>query len=636
VRPSPPRFLNSGDTLELPVVVHNATDRPLTVDVGVRADNLALSGTPGRRVQVPARDRIELRFPAAAGHPGTARFQVAAVSGSMRDGAQLELPVLTPTTSEDFATYGVLDAGTAVQPVAAPTGALPNYGGLAITTSSTELQSLTDAVLYLQHYPFACSEQLASRMLAINALRDVIGAFAGTGAPSAAEIDATTAADLAILGERQLDDGGFGLWTNRNDEWPFFSVHVTHALVRAKVRGVAVDERVLSRALDHLTRVDTAVPRAYPPAARHVIASYALYVRHLAGRSDPAAARALLQSAGGANELPLEAVGWLLATVARDPGSRATVAELLRFVESRASETAGTATFANSVGKGAHLVVSSARRTDAAVLEALIEADPNNTLIPKLVRGLLAGRVRGRWISTQENVFILLALARYFDVFEKTPPAFTARAWLGTRFVGEQAFAGRKTERYRIDVPQAQLSKTAEDLTLSKVGAGRLYYRIAMTYAPAGRSVPAALHGFAVRRSYQGVDDPADVRRGADGVWVIRAGARVRVRIDMVATALRHHVALVDWLPAGLEAEDPDLVKRRRRVSRGWYEHRAFLDARVEAFSTRLDGGEYALEYIATATTPGTFVAPPARAEEMYAPETFGRSASDVVRVEAR
>jgi uncharacterized protein YfaS (alpha-2-macroglobulin family) len=37
---------------------------------------------------------------------------------------------------------------------------------------------------------------------------------------------------------------------------------------------------------------------------------------------------------------------------------------------------------------------------------------------------------------------------------------------------------------------------------------------------------------------------------------------------------------------------------------------------------------------MARATTPGTFVVPPTKAEEMYMPETFGRSASDRVVVE--
>jgi hypothetical protein len=36
---------------------------------------------------------------------------------------------------------------------------------------------------------------------------------------------------------------------------------------------------------------------------------------------------------------------------------------------------------------------------------------------------------------------------------------------------------------------------------------------------------------------------------------------------------------------------------------------------------------------VARATTPGSFIVPPTKAEEMYQPETFGRSATDRVEV---
>jgi len=43
VRPSPPRFLNYGDTFELPVVLQNQTDKALQVDVAVRAVNASIT-----------------------------------------------------------------------------------------------------------------------------------------------------------------------------------------------------------------------------------------------------------------------------------------------------------------------------------------------------------------------------------------------------------------------------------------------------------------------------------------------------------------------------------------------------------------------------------------------------------------
>ena len=57
-------------------------------------------------------------------------------------------------------------------------------------------------------------------------------------------------------------------------------------------------------------------------------------------------------------------------------------------------------------------------------------------------------------------------------------------------------------------------------------------------------------------------------------------------------------------------------------------------DERVEAFTSLLWDGVYTYTYVARATTPGEFIAPPAKAEEMYAPETFGRGATDRVIVE--
>ncbi len=184
-------------------------------------------------------------------------------------------------------------------------------------------------------------------------------------------------------------------------------------------------------------------------------------------------------------------------------------------------------------------------------------------------------------------------------------------------------------------------------LLISKDGPGRLYYRIGMDYAPRSLELAAAQHGFEVERRYEAIEDPADVQRLKDGSWQIRAGARIAVELTMVATASRYHVALVDPLPAGLEVINPDLTPSAippvganplERGGRGWwwgpwYQHQNLRDNRVEAFTALLPGGVYSYRYEARATTPGEFVVPPAKAEEMYTPETFGRSASDRVVV---
>jgi uncharacterized protein YfaS (alpha-2-macroglobulin family) len=61
----------------------------------------------------------------------------------------------------------------------------------------------------------------------------------------------------------------------------------------------------------------------------------------------------------------------------------------------------------------------------------------------------------------------------------------------------------------------------------------------------------------------------------------------------------------------------------------GWwspFDHREIRDDRVVYSATVLWAGTYTATYIARATTPGSFIRPPAHAEEMYNPAVNGRS----------
>jgi uncharacterized protein YfaS (alpha-2-macroglobulin family) len=649
VRPSAPRFLNFGDKFELPIVVQNQTDTPMETDVAVRASNADLTEGSGRRVTVPANDRVEVRFPVSAQRAGTARFQIAGVSGKWADSAEIELPVWTPATTEAFATYGEIDDGAIAQPVKAPSDAIKQFGGLEVTTSSTELQALTDAVLYLVAYPFECSEQLSSRVLAIAALKDVLAAFKAKGLPEPKEMISAVDRDLKRLASMQNDDGGFGFWHRGDESWPYLSIHVAHALQRAKEKRFDVPSSMTDRAKKYLREIERHIPSYYGPVARRSLVAYSLYVRNLMDDRDSASARRVIAEAG-LDGLSLEAIGWLLSVLSGDAASQTQVAAIRKHLNNHATEEAATAHFVTSYGDSDYLLLHSDRRTDGVILEALIKDQPSSDLIPKIVRGLLAHRKAGRWENTQENAFVLLALDKYFATYEKVTPDFVARAWLGDAYAGGHEFRGRSTDRYNVNVPMRALAErgASQNLILSKEGPGRLYYRVGMQYAPASLKLDPSEHGFTVERVYEAIDKAADVRRDADGAWHIKAGARVRVKLTMVAPSRRYHVALVDPIPAGLEALNPALAvtgsvpqdkndqtaDRWWWFSRPWFEHQNMRDERVEAFASLLWEGVHTYSYVARATTPGVFVVPPPKAEEMYHPETFGRGGTDRVIVE--
>ncbi len=639
VRPSAPRFFNYGDEFELPIVVQNQTDSAMTVDVVVQTSNLELVGSPGRRVTVPANDRVEVRFPARTVSPGTARFRAAAVSGDHADAQIVALPVYTPATAEAFATYGVIDQGAIIQSISAPREVIPQFGGLEINTSSTALQALTDAVLYLADYRYPSSDAYASRIKAISALRDVLGAFEAEGLASPDELDATVRRDIAELSTLQNNDGGFGWWSRYRPSSPYQSIQAMHALTIARTAGFTVSDRVMSNGNWYLRSIEDRIPTDYSQRSKDALLAYALHVRSLGGDRDVEAALALWQRRG--TDLESDALAWIWPVV----GDDAAEADIERVLNNRVVETAGAAAFVTDYGEDAYLLLHSNRRTDAIVLDALITMAPESDLVAKVVAGLLANRVKGRWRNIQENSFILLALNRYFAVFEADDPDFVARVWLGELYAAEHQFSGRSTDRALTLVPMTELLAAGDtNLVVHKDGEGRLYYRLGLRYAPDDLNLDPADRGFVVQRGYAAVDDPGDVWRDDDGVWNVLAGAQVRVTVTIVNDSRRTNMALVDPLPAGFEPLNPALAVTGDVDSRGggaadswwrrtWYSHQNLRDDRAEAFSSYLWAGTHEYSYVVRATTPGTYIVPSAKAEEIYAPEVFGRSGTDIVVV---
>ncbi len=705
VRPSLPRFLNYKDQCELPFVVQNTTDKPVSAELVVRASNLSdpnstnpsennnsnapekdASTAPelyltGRSFEIPANDRVEIRLPVAANSLGSAEVQVATFAGGSTDAAELSIPLQPPVTSESFATYGQLDEGAVAQKITVPTNVINEVGGLEITTSSTAMQQLFDAGEYLESYPFACSEQLSSQLLGMGALRDLISKFkTATNDVKESELVPLLNKNVIELSKRQQSDGGFGLWVkDEKVKYPFVSIQCARALWECSKRKIPVSEHVLDRCRAYLKSIETLIPKQYRGAETTSLSAYALNFRFQMNDSDPVKAKKVIsdavkgytsrssKTAKGAAEnrtnlslqellpraMSMECMAWLLPVLCSDRKNNAQEIDAIQNILSASiDETSSTASLSdNPYGDLSYLMYYSTNRLNAIVLESLISSQSTNDVIPKMVKALLQRRRNGRWLTTQENGCSLLALSKYFSVYEKSEPDFIAQFWLGEAISFEEKFVGRNLNSHEMKIPMEYLQTHMQDelLTLAKKGVGRLYYRVGMKCASKDLKVPAVSRGFTIERKYLPVDSPTDVTRDAAGTLQVKSGATLKVVVKIETPGMRYHVAMVDPFPAGFEALNPDTVGTRtvsddtnddvapdsaqvQRIWSGlWFDHQNFRDNQAEAFSTILYNGTVEYTYFVRATTPGTFIVPPCKIEEMYAPETFGRTASEVV-----
>ncbi len=657
VRPSLPRFLNYGDKFEGSVMVDNQTGDDQRVLVGTRGLNVKLGADKEKFVTIKAGESREVRFDMEVDKVGTMRLQFAAMSNAGRDATQISIPVHYPATSKAFADYGMTDASVQ-RMIEPPADALPAFGGLDLTFSSTALSGLEDAVDFLVTYPYECAEQTASRVIPIFALGEILDDFPIATVSDRVKRDIISAEGIARLLDKQLWDGGFGYWA-ATESWPYLTNWVTLALLEGKRAGHTVDQDAIDRALRYVENFvqyghKTRWGIYYDWTSR----AFGLWLLSGEKRGESLFATVYAHR----EDMPLYAKAQLMSAAHRY-GKTIERDALLEDIKKAVVESPRAIHFAESTSEaassGLRVLMHSNTQTDAIVLMALLEVAPTDTMLPKVMAGIMADRdpLRGgRWGTTHANAWALLAASRYYETVEGTEPDFTAKIWLDTEFGGEHEFKGRSMAKTHSRLPMAKLQgKKERQLTLQKEGPGKLYYRLGLQYAPADLKQPADDQGFLVYREYEALPaldedepDPEAVKRLADGTWQVKAGTNVKVTLHIVARDRANYVVVDDALPAGFEGQNERFVtsvgaapttSRHTGGSTWWwgwwfrFDHTQLRDDRMLLFSDHMYAGVYEYSYTARATTIGEFHLPPVKAEAMYEPERFGHSSSSKVTV---
>ena len=245
------------------------------------------------------------------------------------------------------------------------------------------------------------------------------------------------------------------------------------------------------------------------------------------------------------------------------------------------------------------LLLVSNTKTTALALDALMREAPEHALITKLARGVLDARARGRWSSTQENLVVLQAMRRYFDIYEKDDAELHRQAVVRHRRVRRAGV--RRPQRPRAASRSVDWSDARAGLD-ARPRAARRPAPAACTTAsasPTRRSrpnLPPLDAGFIVRRTYTR-DRRSDRRRRSSPTAAGRSSSAraCSSRSRRSTRRARHAVALVDPLPAGFEAVNTSLATAERAVRRAERDRLGLpshmRDNRSEVFAMQLAEG---------------------------------------------
>jgi hypothetical protein len=650
VRPAVPRILRAGDTVSIGALITSRLAGRSGVDIEVSAKGLTPLGDLKRRVEVKRNEPVEARFSFSAPRVGKAIIQLTAkADGGPSDRVTLEREVRAPAVLEAAALYGQTEA-SAKERLGDLAAMRDDVGGLELRLSSTALVGLDGGFEQLFDYPYGCTEQLVSRLLPLVSLRDLARAYQ---IPLPVDTDRRIEDAVAKILTAQKSGGGFGFWPEspRMSDW--ITAYALWGLVEAKRAGVRVPAKAIDEAMAYLRGAleqDTPDERSERAFVVDIVAMVEIALGGRVSAPIQKKIAAIFENRGDLS-LPSRAMlAHAMAIAGLDAPSRERIGAEL---EGHIRLDGPLARAVTSVKRASVELLDSDARTTALVLRALVANKPAHPMASRLARGLVADRRGGAWRSTQETIWALIALDQYRRAQEPAPPDFKARALLGGAEVLSGLFQkGSPLEVKRAVEPSSIFNAQDPSLAFSAEGKGTLFYEARLRYARKELPARPLERGFFIQKTLRAVTPEGLTNALASspltGQTTFRTGDLVLADVIVMTPSPRRFVAIDDPLPAGLEPVDTGLASASEYLagalaSADWDDSKGpylsawareeLRDDRALFFLDQMPAGMYRFRYLARAISPGSFVMPSSKAEEMYAPEVFGRSGAGKVTI---
>jgi uncharacterized protein YfaS (alpha-2-macroglobulin family) len=598
-----PRFLLTGDhgtmSMDLDNVEGTAGDYVVNVNV---TGPLKVSGNPATTLKLNAKQRSSISIGLDAGGAGKADLDVD-IKGpnGLTLARHYALDVKPATQVLARRSIRTLAKGESLTLTADMFSDLvPGTGAVSL---SVGLSTALDAATILQaldRYPHGCSEQITSRAMPLLYVNELA---AGAKLAQDENLDQRIKDAIERLLARQGSNGSFGLWSAGGDD-AWLDAYVTDFLTRAREKGFAVPDVLFKTALD---RIRNSVVNANEPekdGGRDL--AYGLYV---------------LARNGAA---PIGDLRYLADTKLKDlatPIAKSQLAAALALVGDRNRAERVYASALSDLEPKPVLIFGrtdygSSLRDAAAYISLASEGNAPRASLTQAVMRVEAARGLTPYTSTQENAWMVLA-ARAL-----------AKETMTLDLNGQEI----KTALYR-NYKAEQV--TGQPLRITNTGDAPVQAVVSVSGSPVTPE-PAASNGFKIERSYFTLDGkPVDISTA-------KQNDRFAVVLKVTEPKPEYgHIMVSDYLPAGLEIDNPHLVSSGDSGTLGWIEdgqdpvNTQFRDDRFTAALDRAGDSKsvFTVAYVVRAVTPGKYVLPQAYVEDMYNPSRYGRTGTGSVEV---
>ena len=629
LQPSVPEFARLDDDFQAGVVVRNNTSNNLSVKVTASPEGVKLEGETNKSVDLAAGKEQEVLFHFKADKLGDAKFNFQAEGASYNDGLTLPLKLQQSVVLEHVSTSGSTAESAAVEMVV-PSPMSPGTGILRLMLSSSALVGLEGPLKELEQTTLYGLEPRLSQIRAGLSARDLAKALDQQRKEDPLQSWLQDTSTFAV-GEK-----GYASYEGCKAD-PYLTAYALETFYKARKAGLTVENGQIDKARAFLKGFLNS-PEEYKewmqPAEVRTVRAYALYALSLGEFDGLSYFNNLLRSR---LDVPLEGRVYLLLAGRNLGATQADLDLLQQDLVNAAKVEANTVYFEDPDSKKSYWTFSSDNKLTALVLGALMDSPKGYPQAAKAVAWLMEARNKdGDWGDTHDDARVMETLYQYFSQLEKERPNFEATAFVGKEQVNKVSFMGRDL---KVEQTTKPIATSVERLAvgLKKIGAGRLYYEMRLSYV-AAKEPPARDEGLAVLKKISSL-------KGDSFPAVLKAGETYMVTITVVSPRDRRFVMVNDPLPAGCEVVQTQFETESAEMKRileaaqnksgsSTFVHFEKYSDRVALFADGLQAGEHTFQYLVRANQPGKFKMPATKAEEIYHPEIFGTTIGRVVEIQ--
>ena len=598
-----PRFLLNGDQGTMSFDLDNVEGAPGDYTLSVKTTGpVKVSGNPMTTTKLAAKQRSSMSLALDAGGAGTANIDVDIKGPNGLAQAQHYALDVKPATQilarRSIRTLAKGESLTLTSDMFSDL--VSGTGGVSLSVSMSTALDAAAILKALDRYPHGCSEQITSRAMPLLYVNDLA---AGAHLAMDTEVDQRIKDAIDRLLAREGSNGSFGLWSAGGDD-AWLDAYVMDFLTRAREKGFAVPDMLFKNALD---RIRNSVVNANEPekdGGRDL--AYGLYV---------------LARNGAA---PIGDLRYLADTKLNNlatPIAKSQLAAALALVGDKArAERVYAAALESLAPKPAlefgRVDYGSALRDAAALVSLASEGNAPKATLTQAVARVEVARGLTPYTSTQENAWLVLAsraLAKETMSLDLNGSAVKAALY----------------RSYKAD------EMAGKPIKITNTGDAPVQAVVSVSGAPVTPE-PAASNGFKIERNYFTLDGkPVDISKA-------RQNDRFAVVLKITEPKPEYgHIMVSDYLPAGLEIDNPHLVSSGDTGTLDWIEdgeepeHTEFRDDRFTAAIDRAADAKsvFTVAYVVRAVSPGIYVLPQAYVEDMYNPSRYGRSSTGSVEV---